>query len=206
MRFFSRLWIACAFAISAHCAHASTPPTASNSTTTTLATSVIPVISTPMWYELTPEQRETLQPLGATWNSLSELQRKKWLAAVRDYKHLPDAEQAKIRERMVQWSQLTPIERERARDNFTASKRSNPSDKISKWHEYQALSSEEKKHLSQSAPAKNKKKGAAKAPQATKPAVSLQPVVKHTPRHPPSPMEMHRLWDGLNPSTLLPRP
>ncbi|MGQ0710646.1 MAG: DUF3106 domain-containing protein [Rhodoferax sp.] len=155
---------------------------------------------------MSPEQKRALHPLHALWNSLGDVHRKKWLATVRNYGQLPATEQQKVQQRMEQWAKLTPLERERARDNFAVARKTLPADKVSKWQEYQALSPEQREHLAKTPPPTPKRRGAAKLPKA--PPVALAPapapLPAPSPRHPPSPMEMHRLWDTLDPNTLLP--
>lgn len=185
-------------------------PASSNTLSAVTGVTQLPALgSAPSWDELSAEQKVALKPLYALWNTLGDVHRKKWLATVRNYAQLPAIEQQKMQERMEQWAKLTPLERERARDNFAAARKANPTDKVSKWQEYQALSPEQKEQLAKTSPTTPKRRGAAKLPKApaAPPAVPTPvPSARSSPRHPPSPLEMHRLWDGLNPQTLLPLP
>jgi hypothetical protein len=101
----------------------------------------------PTWAELTPVQQQTLAPLAASWRSLSEAHKRKWLALSRNYPKMQPEEQAKLRGRMTEWATLSPQQRTAARLNFAETKKVSPVDKKAAWEAYQALSPEEKKRL-----------------------------------------------------------
>jgi hypothetical protein len=101
----------------------------------------------PLWSELNGEQQQALQPLSRTWNTLSEAQKRKWIALSRNYRQMPAPEQAKLHSRMNDWVALSPQQRSQARLNFAETKDLSPDDKKAKWEAYQALSAEEKRKL-----------------------------------------------------------
>jgi hypothetical protein len=101
----------------------------------------------PLWTELTPTQQQTLAPLGASWRSLSEPHKRKWIALAENYPKMNPAEQAKLRGRMTEWAALSPQQRTLARLNFEETKKVAPSDKKAAWEAYQALPPQEKKRL-----------------------------------------------------------
>ena len=103
------------------------------------------------WLSLSPVQQSSLKPLAATWNSLSDGHKRKWLSITANYPRMTQAEQAKLNERMAQWAALSPQMREHARLNFAEAKAIAPADKNEKWQAYQALSPEEKQKLASSA-------------------------------------------------------
>ena len=109
------------------------------------------VVSKPAWADLTAPQQQALKPLAATWNSISEAQKRKWLEVSKGYPALPAADQATMHSRMVEWVAMSPQQRAAARLNFAKTKElSNqltPDEKKAKWETYQALSPEEKAKL-----------------------------------------------------------
>ncbi len=157
-------------------------------------------VSHPTWNELTPAQREALQPLAGNWHSLSEGHKRKWIALSRNYPTLPPAEQAKLHSRMTEWSALSPQQRSQARLNFAEAKQLSPAEKKAKWEAYQALSEDEKKRLA--AGAAPKPAGAAIAVKpASAPKLAVVPGTRasHTPKIAASPHQVDH-------NTLLPQP
>lgn len=99
------------------------------------------------WSDLTPQQQQALAPLGASWGSLNEAHKRKWLAMSSNYSALPPPEQARMRSRMTEWATLSPQQRTQARLNFAESREVDAVDKRAKWEAYQALPPEEKRRL-----------------------------------------------------------
>ncbi|WP_395059830.1 DUF3106 domain-containing protein [Polaromonas sp.] len=112
----------------------------------------------PGWNELTPAQREILNPLASAWPSLSQSHKRKWLEMTRSYGSLPADEQTKMQGRMKEWVALSPQQRIQARLNFAKtkelSKELTAEEKKAKWEAYQSLSTEEKQKLADKAPTK----------------------------------------------------
>lgn len=115
-------------------------------------------VSGPAWTELTPVERNILQPLAASWNGLSQGHKRKWLQMTKSYPTLSTEEQVKMQGRMKEWVALSPQQRTQARLNFAKtrelSKELTAEEKKAKWEAYQALSAEEKRKLAAKAPAK----------------------------------------------------
>lgn len=138
-------------------------PTATAATTVvpktaSAASSTMPTqtaTSTVAWNRLTPLQQQALKPLAASWQSISEPQRLKWLAISKNYPSLPPAEQVTMHGRMNEWVALSPVQRAEARLNFAKTKELSaqltPEEKLSKWQAYQALSPAEKESLASKA-------------------------------------------------------
>jgi hypothetical protein len=101
----------------------------------------------PVWAELTVDQQQALRPLSSQWPTLSEAQKRKWLALSSNFRALPAPEQAKLHSRMTEWVSLSPQQRTQARLNFGEAKSLSPDDRKAKWEAYQALSPEEKRKL-----------------------------------------------------------
>ncbi len=109
----------------------------------------------PAWGALTPQQRQALAPLAATWDGLSAGQQRKWLEVSRNYPALSLADQAKMHGRMSEWVGLSARERSAARLNFAATteiaRELSAEEKKAKWDAYQALSQDERKKLAEKA-------------------------------------------------------
>ena len=106
----------------------------------------------PSWAELTPLQQQALAPLASSWNTtISEAQKRKWLAISKNYSSLPPEDQATLNSRMNEWVALSPQQRAQARLNFgktrELSRQLTPEEKKARWEAYQALSPEEKQKL-----------------------------------------------------------
>ncbi len=152
------------------------------------AKSVAPVLapvsalaSVPNWQALTPTQRELLAPLAKDWDKLGPNQRSKWLNATPRLAALPDAELARLHERMRDWAHLTPAERVDARVGFQIAKQVDAEQRQAKWEAYQALPPEKRQELAEKAVARRQAKAAAPAP---KPPVAAGPKSNIVPAAP----------------------
>jgi hypothetical protein len=101
----------------------------------------------PAWAELNVDQQQALRPLSVQWPTLSEAQKRKWIALSSNYRALPPPEQAKLHSRMTEWVSLSPQQRTQARLNFAEAKTLSPDDRKAKWEAYQALPADEKRKL-----------------------------------------------------------
>lgn len=110
-----------------------------------------PTQSKPDWKDLSPAQRQALQPLAPHWDHLTERHKLKWLALSKNYPTLSSEEQVKLHLRMSEWATLSQQQRTQARQNFKEIKGLSPEKKVSEWEAYQALSPEEKRKLAQQA-------------------------------------------------------
>ena len=106
------------------------------------------------WNELTPPQQQALKPLAANWGSMSQAQKRKWLAISKNFPAMAPVEQAKLHSRMADWVSLSTQQRTQARLNFAETKQLSADEKKAKWQAYQALSAEEKQKLAAKAPPK----------------------------------------------------
>lgn len=169
--------------------------------TPTAAATVLPAIAAPsQWNDLDLGQQQALYPLKSSWPELSDVQRRKWIAIVKNFPKLTPEDQARVQERMSAWAALKPIERERARENFANSKLTPPSAKAGSWEEYRALPQEEREKLASQTT--KKRPSAAKNPKTPPPASLSGPT---TPPHAPPPAEERsNLRNLITPDTLLP--
>ena len=154
-------------------------------------------------------QQKSLGPLAASWNGISEAQKRKWLEISKNYPRLPAADQAVMHSRMNEWVAMSPQQRAAARLNFAKtkelSKELTSDEKKAKWQTYQALSQDEKAKLA--AKGTPKPSGAATAVKPVEPQkLAVMPKGVSTPRAvPASAPVMTRTGDTLqNAATPLP--
>lgn len=107
------------------------------------------------WSSLNSQQRTALAPLSHDWDDMSDFRKQKWLGIAKRYAKLSPVEQARMQDRMREWIDLTPSQREIVRNQFKVL-RSAPAEAKNelgrKWQEYAALPTEEKKRLADAAP------------------------------------------------------
>ncbi len=167
-----------------------------------LATPVVPIAAPQTWASLGKQEKLALAPLELSWHSLSEGQKRKWVAIAKTYPALGAPEQAKLHSRMAQWATLPPKERELARLNFAQSKAVTQSERAANWEAYQALSPEERTKLA--AGVKAKPTGAAVAVKPVAPdKLTAVPVTRNTPAQERAAAPVTHT---LNRKTLLPLP
>lgn len=123
----------------------------SRGTSTGTLLAAVPAQSKPAWKDLTPAQRQALQPLAPHWDRLDARRKLKWLALSKNYPTLSSEEQVKLHLRMSNWATLSQRQRDQARQNFKEIKGLSPERKASEWEAYQALSPEEKRKLAKQA-------------------------------------------------------
>lgn len=105
--------------------------------------------SKPTWNELTPAQQHALAPLAPEWNKMEFNRKEKWLVIGNKFAAMSPAEQERMQERMRDWIKLTPAQRRSVRESYTRAKKLDADKKSAQWKEYQQLSEEQKKKLSQ---------------------------------------------------------
>lgn len=107
--------------------------------------------SNPTWAELTSAQQVALAPLQSEWNNLDQPRKRKWLGVAERFPKMSADEQARIQRRMQAWSNLTPQERQVARDSYRdLSKLPEAQRQVvrRKWDEYRQLPEDERKQWS----------------------------------------------------------
>jgi len=156
---------------------------------------VVKNVTTPLWTELTADQRSSLAPLAVKWDTLSAAQKRKWIALSANFPKMPESEQGKLHSRMTEWVALSPQQRAQARLNFGETQNLSADDKKAQWEAYQALPPEEKKKLAA---------GAAKPP-AT--AAAVKPVApEKMAAVPRARSRSTAASDKVDRNTLLPQP
>ncbi|MEJ8858033.1 DUF3106 domain-containing protein [Variovorax robiniae] len=104
-----------------------------------------PALSKPLWTSLTPGQQAALKPLAPHWNTISGVQKSKWLAISRNFDSMKPEDQATLHSRMSEWATLSAQQRAQARLNFAEVNRLPADERKAKWEAYQALSEDEKR-------------------------------------------------------------
>lgn len=127
--------------------------------------------SKPTWSELTPAQQHALAPLAGEWKKMEFNNKEKWLVIGNKFAAMSPAEQERMQERMRDWVKLTPAQRRSVRESYTRAKKLDADKRSAQWKEYQQLSDEQKKKLSQ---AKLPKHVAALPPTQAKAAPTIQ--------------------------------
>jgi hypothetical protein len=130
-----------------------------------------------LWSELTPPQQVALAPLADQWPQLSAEQQRDWLAVSHRYMSMSPIQRQVLQNRMTEWAELTPSQRDQARFNFNAIKSDlSAKERRAKWEEYRNLPPEEREQLA-------KKR---RVPRGTAPALRPpQPGLLAVPSAPP---------------------
>ena len=116
------------------------------------------------WLRLSTQERAVLAPLSAQWGDLNDDVQDKWIGVARRYPALSPDGQARVRDRMKEWSSASPKERSEARLRFQKARELSPTDRQQKWEAYQALPADKKAELQQQARAKQAQSPAAAGP------------------------------------------
>ncbi|UXH77116.1 DUF3106 domain-containing protein [Roseateles amylovorans] len=105
----------------------------------------------PNWASLTPAQKDALAPLSREWDQLDSALKGKWLEIAARYPKLSDEHQQRLRERMVEWTRMSPTERQKARIGYQRASELRGEDQQSrlqaKWEAYRALPPEKRQEL-----------------------------------------------------------
>lgn len=72
------------------------------------------------WLTLPPAEREALAPLYPLWNSLPETQQHNLRRLAQHYPKLNREEKNRFLSRLATWAQLTPAQRQAAREKYRA--------------------------------------------------------------------------------------
>ena len=95
---------------------ASAPTSRASAAARATATGVL--VANVNWASLSASQKEALAPLSKEWDQLDGARKGKWLEIAARYPTLPTEQQHRLRERMVEWTRMSPAERQRARIGY----------------------------------------------------------------------------------------
>lgn len=108
--------------------------------------SLLPLVQ-PLWSELTQSQANTLAPMADKWNSFTLADKRSWIKLANGFAKLPAAQQQKATARMVEWAQLTPEQRLRARANFGIAKKVPQEQRVAEFQQYRSMTPEQRRVL-----------------------------------------------------------
>ena len=111
----------------------------------------LPATGSIAWNELSPPQRNVLEPLRGDWKSISPAQQQKWAEVARRFPALPVEERGRVQQRLSDWSRLSSQERGSARLNFQQARQLSPQERQQQWDTYRALPAEQKRALAERA-------------------------------------------------------
>jgi hypothetical protein len=126
--------------------------------------------ASPSWASLTPAQQQTLAPLQREWSTIERNRKQKWLEIAARFPSMPPDERKRVQERMVDWANLSPADRTRARLQYQEARQLPPQERQARWQAYQALSDDERSSLARRAAPAAKAASAAAAPARSRPA------------------------------------
>lgn len=130
------------------------------------------------WASLSTSQKEALAPLSKEWDQLDGARKGKWLEIAARYPTLPVEHQQRLRERMVEWTRMSPVERQRARIGYQhANELRAPEQETrlrEKWDAYQALPPEKRQRLVERAAEKASAAGRDAPPAPTRAKAPIQ--------------------------------
>jgi hypothetical protein len=103
------------------------------------------------WAGLTVQQQQALAPLKGDWGTIDAARQKKWLDVAGRFQSLEPQDQARVQQRMADWSRMTPQERGQARLNYQELRQTPLDERQSRWQAYQALPESQKRELAKRA-------------------------------------------------------
>jgi hypothetical protein len=134
----------------------------------------------PLWSTLSRPQQVALEPLAGEWDKMEGVRKQKWLEIANRFSSMKPDEQARVHERMRDWVKMTPEERRVVRENYTRTKKIDPSQKTQQWEQYQQLPEEQKKQLAAEAASARAKKQVANLPTRAQSSVkTVAPIQRH---------------------------
>lgn len=108
-------------------------------------------IANTQWNELTPAQRQVLQPLQPRWSEIDALRKQKWIDIAARYPKMTTEQQARTTSRMAEWAAMTPAQRNAARLQFEQVKQVPATERQARWDAYKSLPPEQRDALSKQA-------------------------------------------------------
>lgn len=136
----------------------------------------------PAWSELSPVNQRILEPLQPLWDTLPELNRRKWLRIAERYPKFSPAEQARLQARMAEWVKMSPQQRRLARENYQITRALPAEKKAEAWDKYQQLPEEQKKKLAATERVPNRPGAVSALPSAKRLPGGTSHAVRHGPK------------------------
>lgn len=146
-----------------------------------------PVINAhPTWGELSATHRQILAPLQPLWDTIPELNRRKWQRIADLYPKLKPEEQQRLQERMAEWVRMTPQERRLARENYQITRQLPAEKKAEAWDRYQQLPEEQKKKLAAAEKVPRRPGAVSALPSGKRQPADTSSQIHHHPKSPAS--------------------
>jgi len=99
------------------------------------------------WSTLGADRQNLLAPFADQWDGWADGERRAWLALADRFPAMPPAEQLRARERIRQWAELDPEQRQVARANFGLTRRMPEHQRVEQWQRYRAMTPEQRSVL-----------------------------------------------------------
>jgi hypothetical protein len=98
----------------------------------------------PLWSDLSESQRQVLQPFASQWNTWPAAEKRSWVALANRVPRMKPKDQARAQRRISEWAQLTPGQRQIARQNYRLARQLLPRDeRVAQWERYTQLTPEQ---------------------------------------------------------------
>ena len=110
--------------------------------------SLLPLVQ-PLWSELSDSQRKILAPLESQWNTLTQDEKRPWLALAARLPKMDAPSRARAEKRIREWAALTPEQRRLARNNYRLAKQLPKDQRVATWEQYQQMTPEQQAVLRQ---------------------------------------------------------
>ncbi|MEB0217066.1 MULTISPECIES: DUF3106 domain-containing protein [unclassified Undibacterium] len=110
----------------------------------------------PSWQDLNAAQRDALSPLAKAWNTLHAERKQKWLHVTQKFFAMKPEQQQRAQDRMRAWANLSPVQRDIARENYAQAVQIDAHEKALLWEQYQQLPYEKKQQLAKANKAKKR--------------------------------------------------
>ncbi|MGE0800665.1 MAG: DUF3106 domain-containing protein [Lautropia sp.] len=97
----------------------------------------------PLWVDLTPEQQQALAPFAPEWNTWPATEKKAWIALADKLPGMSADKRGRAQRRILEWSNLSPAQRQLARENYRLAKDRPVEQRVSEWRNYQSLTQDQ---------------------------------------------------------------
>jgi hypothetical protein len=98
----------------------------------------------PLWSDLSESQRQVLQPFASQWNTWPAAEKRTWVALSDRVPRMKPKDQERALRRISEWAQLTPGQRQIARQNYRLARQLLPrKERVAQWERYTQLTPEQ---------------------------------------------------------------
>ncbi len=125
--------------------------------------SLLPLVE-PLWIDLTAAQQGALAPFAPEWNTWSAAEKKSWVSLADRLGKMTPERRKMAENRIVEWANLTPAQRQMARENYRLAKERSAQERVVEWRNYQSLTEEQQEVLRRAGRTSNTAAGHAGSP------------------------------------------